>query len=185
MVAVGESAPVIARYQEIAMDRSTAVLEVSDRARPFPQLTRRVEFLTLEMESSPTRLVPPADDITLNVTVRGNESTEGFFFGLTVFRIDGTPVGSCWGPTIDPIRKGDVATFKLRLTEPQLAPGLYCFALGITTAKDIALYEDLDVVLDVLHFEVLSPPTHETGERRWAGSWGSVRFRPLAASRLE
>jgi lipopolysaccharide transport system ATP-binding protein len=184
VVAIGESAPVIARYQEIAMDRSTTVFDVTDEPRRFPELSRKVQFLTLEMENCPTRLVPADADITLRITVRGNDCTESFFFGLTVFRIDGTPVGSSWGLPIHSIRKGTVGTFRLTLHEPHLAPGLYYLGLGITQGKDVVCYEDLDVVLDLLHFEMLAPPVQDSARRKWVPSWGSVRFKRLLASRL-
>ena len=184
VVVVGESGPVMARYQEIAMDRTTTVSDVTEEPRRFPELSRKVQFLTLEMENCASRLIPADADITLRITVRGNECTENFFFGLTVSRIDGTPVGSSWGPPIHSIQKGAVGTFRLTLHEPLLAPGLYYLGLGITQGKDLVSYEDLDVVLDLLHFEILPPPVQDSARRRWVSSWGSVRFKRLLASRI-
>ncbi len=185
VVAVGESAPVIARYQHIGMDRCTTTYDVTKTPRLYRELSRKVEFLTLEMENCPTKLVPADGDITLRITVRGNDSTESFFFGLTVFRIDGTPVGSSWGLPIHSIQKGAVGTFRLTLHEPHLAPGLYYFGLGISRGKGRASYEDLDVVLDLLHFEMLAPTAQDSARGRWVPSWGSVRFERLLDSRLE
>jgi lipopolysaccharide transport system ATP-binding protein len=180
----GESSRIIARYQETAMDRSTTTLDVSNALRPFPELSRKVEFLTLEMENCPTRLVAADADIRLRLTVRGNESIESFFFGLTVFRLDGTPVGSSWGLPIDSIRKGEVSSFRLTLHQPRLAPGLYYLGLGVSRRMDPVTCEDLDVMLEVLHFETLAITNDGDARSRWVPSWGSVRFHGLEASRL-
>jgi len=105
LVADGEAAPIIARYQEMTMDRSTTTYDVSKAPRFSPELSRKVEFLTLEMENCPTKLVPAEADITLRISVRGNDSIEGLRFGLTVYRVDGTPVGSTWCAPVHSIRE--------------------------------------------------------------------------------
>jgi lipopolysaccharide transport system ATP-binding protein len=184
VVACGDSASVIARYQQLAMDGVNTILDVSSAPRAFPELSRTVEFLMLEIEDYATGLIPAEADITLKIRVRANDSAERFLFGLTVFRLDGTPVGSSWGSAFHSMEKGQVLCFGLTLHEPHLAPGLYNFALGISKCQDLDNSEDLDVVLDVLPFEVL-PPLDERGVRaRWARSWGSVRFKELTSTRL-
>src|SRR5579864_301763 len=184
VVASGDSASVIARYQQVAMDRSSGALDVSNAPRAFPGLSRKVEFLTLQMENCPTKLVPANADITLRITARGNDSVENFLFGLTVFRLDGTPVGSSWGSSFHSIARGETGSFGLALHQPHLAPGLYYLALGISKRQDQGTSEDLDVLLDVLQFEVLAPSDQDGAHARWATSWGSVRFMPLTATRL-
>ena len=184
VVANGETDRVLAQYQQAAMDRSTATYDVTKSPRLFPELSRKVEFLTLEMENCPTKLLPADADIMLRITVRGNESIEGFRFGLTVSRVDGTPVGSSWGSHIHSICKGEVGTFGLTLHKPHLAPGLYNLALGVSRRKDLVTNEDFDVVLEVLHFEMLPPHDQDGARAKWRSNWGSVRFQELTASRL-
>jgi len=179
VLAHGESSHIIARYQDVSMDRLTTIYDVAKTPRLLPELSRRVEFLTLEIENCNAKLIPWDADITLRIIARGNDSTENFFFGLTVFRIDGTPVGSAWGLPIHSIKKGAIGTFRLTLQKPHLAPGLYYFALGITRGKNLASDEDLDMVVDILHFEMLPPPDQDGTRARWVPSWGPVRFKEL------
>jgi len=184
VLAIGESASVIARYQQMAMDRSTTTLDVTRTPRLVPELSRKVEFLTLEMENCRARMVPADADLTLRITVRGNDCIESFRFGLTVFRLDGTPVGSSWGLPIHSIQKGEVGTFRLTLHQPHLAPGVYHLGLGTSRRRGPLSYEDFDVVLEVLHFEVLAPADHGDARATWIPNWGSVRFNKLLESRV-
>jgi lipopolysaccharide transport system ATP-binding protein len=184
VVASGESASVMARYQESALDSSAATSDVSKAFRPLPDLSRKVEFLTLEIEKCPARQVSADADLTLRITVRGNDFIESFRFGLTVFRLDGTPVGSSWGSPVHSIEKGALGTFRLTLRQPHLAPGVYYLGLGTSRRRGPVSYEDFDVILEVLHFEVLAPADHNDARAKWVPSWGSVRFNKLVESRV-
>ncbi len=180
VAAIGISPEIIARYQDVAMDRTTTTYDVASAPRRFPDLRREVEFLSLELENCPTKTVAAGTDIALKITVRGNERVENFRFSLTVFRIDGIPVGCCFGSPFLSIQKGEAATFRLTLHDPQLAPGLYYF--GLATGRDSPLA--YDIVLDVLHFEMLAPSAADGARANWIPSWGSIRFKEPEVIRL-
>jgi lipopolysaccharide transport system ATP-binding protein len=182
--ASGESAFVMAQYQQAALDPSGATSDVSKAFRPLPDLSRKVEFLTVEIENCPSRQVPTDADLALRIGVRGNDFIESFRFGLTVFRLDGTPVGSSWGGPIHSIQKGEIGIFRLTLHQPNLAPGVYYLGLGTSRRQSPVSYEDFDVVLEVLHFEVLAPADHIDASVKWVSTWGSVRFKKLLGSRV-
>lgn len=184
VAAIGASDPIIAQYQRIAVEASTTTSYVHKAYRPSAQSSRKVEFLAMDIENCLDRRLAADADLTLKITVRGNDSVESFRFGVTVFRLDGTPVGSSPGSPVHSIGKGDVATFRLILHQPRLAPGVYYLGLGAARDDGPANYEEFDVVLEVLHFEVVAPADHCDITARWAPSWGTVRFRKLLETRI-
>lgn len=166
----------ITEYLVGAMDRQTEVYNVEGAPRVVQDLNQQVEFLSLEFEGMPGKLVPADADLCLRMTVRGNRAVGSFRFSLTIYAVDGTPVGSCAGPQIHSIEEGEVAAFRLQLANPALAPGLYRFGLGVGTGNEREGIREYDIVEDVLHFEVL-PPAGQDGTRSlWERSWGSIRF---------
>jgi hypothetical protein len=145
----------------------------------------QVEFLTLELEGYPGKLVPSDADLCLRMTVRGNKSVSSFRFSLTIYGVDGTPVGSCFGPQIHSIQEGEVATYRLLLANPALAPGLYRFGLGVGTGNEREGFREFDIAEDVLHFEVLPPPGQDETKSEWERSWGTIRFREPVTTKCE
>jgi lipopolysaccharide transport system ATP-binding protein len=174
---IGPTQDAIADYLHVSMDRHTGVYNVEGLPRVVPELTMQVEFLTLELEGFPGKLVPAEADLCLRMTVRGNKAVNSFRFSLTIYAVDGTPVGSCAGPQIHSIEEGEVATYRLQLPHPSLAPGLYRFGLGVGTGNEREGYREFDIAEDVLHFEVVLPPGQDGTKSEWERSWGPIRFR--------
>jgi lipopolysaccharide transport system ATP-binding protein len=166
----------ITEYLVGAMDRQTEVYNVEGVPRVVHDLNKLVEFLSLEFEGRHGKLVPADSDICVRMTVRGNETVDSFRFSLTLHGVDGTPVGSCFGPQIHGIEQGEVATYRLKLPNPALAQGLYRFELGVGTGNEREGYREFDIVHDVLHFEVLPPPGNDGTMSAWDRSWGTIRF---------
>jgi lipopolysaccharide transport system ATP-binding protein len=139
------------------LDRNTQVYRMESVPRPVPDLSRIVEFLTLELEGFPGKLVPADADLCLRMTVRGSQAVDSFRFSLTIRAVDGTSVGSCAGPQIHAIQAGEVATFRLQLPNPALAPGIYSLELGVGTGNGREGFTEFDIATNVLHFEVMPP----------------------------
>ncbi|MGA7243273.1 MAG: Wzt carbohydrate-binding domain-containing protein, partial [Terracidiphilus sp.] len=140
---------------------------------------------TLELEGFPAKLVPADADLTLLMTVRGNQAVDNFCFNLTIYATDGTPVGSCSGSRVHSIQAGEIEKYRLQVPNPRLAPGCYWIDLGIATGNERTGFRQFDVVADVLHFEVLPPPGQNGTVSEWQQSWGMVRFRELLTARCE
>jgi lipopolysaccharide transport system ATP-binding protein len=174
---LGPSQQAIAAYLVGAMDRDTEVYNVEGIPRANPNLSMQIEFLRLELEGFPGKLVPADADLSLRMTIRGNQAVSSFHFSLTIYGVDGTPVGSCFGPSVHSIEQGEVATYRLELPNPSLAPGLYRFELGMGTGNEREGFREFDVAADVLHFEVLPPPGHDGTKSEWEPAWGIIRFR--------
>ncbi|MGD1155330.1 MAG: ABC transporter ATP-binding protein [Terriglobia bacterium] len=182
---IGPSQQAITEYLVGAMDRDTEVYNVEGLPRAVPGLSMQVEFLTLELEGFPGKLVPADTDLCLRMTVRGNRAVSSFRFFLTIYAVDGTPVGSCAGSQIHSIQEGEVAAYRLQLPNPALAPGLYRFALGVGTGDEREGFREFDVADDVLHFEVLPPPGQDGTKSEWERSWGNIRFHKPVTTRCD
>ena len=166
------------------MDSSTVVYDVEHTKRKLSDLSRYVEFLALELENHPTKLVPADAEIHLRITVRGNETVDRFRFSMTLFRIDGTPVGSLFTSDKNSLRKGEVATFRLELRNLDLAPGMYYCGLATGKGNHLEGHVDFDIILDVLHFEVMPPEGVDGTRAYWVPWWGAIRLEEPIVSRV-
>jgi hypothetical protein len=119
------------------------------------------------------------------MTVRGNRAVSSFSFYLGIRAVDGTAVGGCFGSQTHSIQEGEVATYRLQLPNPRLAPGRYRFALGVGTGNEREGFHLFDVVDGVLHFEVMPPPGHYGTMSEWERSWGTIRFQEPVTTRCD
>ena len=166
----------ITKYLVGAMNYTTPFYDMQGIPRVVPGLGMEIEFLTLELEGAPGKLVPADADLRLRMTVRANKTVRRFRFSLTIYCVDETPVGTCNGPQIHSIAEGETATYRLRLPNPSLAPGLYRFGLGVGTGNEREGFREFDIAENVLHFEVLPPPGQDGTKSEWERSWGAIRF---------
>ncbi len=180
----GSTGEAVEHYFTSAMDSSTVVYDVEHAPRKLSDLNRHVQFLALELENHPTKLVPSDADVHLRITVRGNETVEKFRFSMTLFRIDGTPVGSLFTSDSNSIRKAEVATFRFELKNLNLAPGMYYCGLATGRGNHLEGHVDFDIVLDVLHFEVMAPEGVDGTRGFWVPWWGSIRLAEPVVSRV-
>jgi lipopolysaccharide transport system ATP-binding protein len=176
LVDIGPSADVVTRYLQSALGEAAHIYDVGGAPRPDPTLRREVEFLRLELTSHPSGLIPADAEIDLLMTVRGNDPVDRFRLGLTIFRIDGTPVGAAFGPETLSIERGEVATFCMTVNDLRLAPGRYYCALSVGRGSHLRTRHEFDTVENVFHFETMAPEGDEGTRGIWSRRWGSVRF---------
>ena len=172
----GPTQQAIAEYLVGAVERETEVYNVEGVPRVVPELSMQIEFLRLELEGFPGKFVPADADLCVRMTVRANATVSSFRFSLTLHSVEGTPVGSCFGPQIHSIQQGAVATYRLQLASPGLAPGLYWFGLGVGTGNEQEGFGEFDIVTNVLPFEVLPLPGIDGTMSEWNRNWGIIRF---------
>jgi homopolymeric O-antigen transport system ATP-binding protein len=185
VAALGPTPEVLARYLRGQLDHSTTVYEVADAPRKWPDLRRQVEFIRLELEDHPTALIPSDADIHLRLTVRARQDVESFRFSITIFGADGAPVGNAFGPEVHSMRGGETATFRMTLTHLRLARGNYHCALAVGTGNHLRERVEFDIIVDVLHFEVLGPVRPDGVMSEWFSVWGPIRFDEPQVARIE
>jgi len=180
---IGDVQQAIGEYMTGGMVRSTEVYSVEAAARPNPSLRREVEFLTLELEGFPSKLIPADADLSLLIEIRGNHAVSDFSFNLTIRKVDGMPVGSCSAAQAHSIQAGEVARYRVLLPNPCLAPGSYVMDLGVAAGDERTGFREFDVIAEVLDFEVMAPPGENDTMSEWHESWGAIRFRRLLSTK--
>jgi lipopolysaccharide transport system ATP-binding protein len=184
LAAYGPSGEVIGQYLGAIRENKSNVYDVEHTPRKHRELRREVEFLRVELEDYPTRLVPADGDLRLRFTVRGNTDVDRFRFSITIWQLDGTPVGNVFGPEIHAIRKGEVATFRMELSDLQLARGFYYCSLATGQGNHLEQRTEFDIIVDVLNFEVMGPLGADGVMSEWLSVWGPIRFKQPEVLRI-
>ena len=121
----------------------------------------------------------PAEDFCFVVKVRALESIPKLRFSLTIFSIEGVPVGSGFSQERPGLRSGEIAEIDLTLQNPCLAPGEYYCAVAVGKGDHKTGHIDFDVVLETLTFEV-RPEEGDAGTMStWTPGWGPIVFGSL------
>ena len=184
ILTISDTNNAIEKYFSVSVDNSTNTCNAELLSRRFPDLPRQVEFLTLEIENYSTKIIPADRDIQIKITVRGNQSVDKFRFSMTLFRIDGTPVGSFFTDDKYSLQKGETATYSLVLKHLRLASGIYYCGLATGTGNHLEGHTDFDIVLDVLQFEIMPPEGIDGTQSFWTPSWGSIRLQEPIVTRV-
>jgi lipopolysaccharide transport system ATP-binding protein len=120
------------------------------------------------------------EDFSFLAKVRAFEDVPQFRVSLTISTIEGTPVGTCFGPERSGLKRGEDAELRITLKNPNLAPGRYSCDVAVGRGSHRTAMTDFDAVTDTLPFEVL-PQEGEAGTvAAWHRNWGSVVFSDLA-----
>ncbi|MFM6576503.1 MAG: Wzt carbohydrate-binding domain-containing protein, partial [Dolichospermum sp.] len=184
ILTIANTSTAVEKYLSSSIENSTHIYFVDSLPRSFPNLSLDVEFLIFELEDCPTKIIPADKDIYLKITVRGNQNVNKFRFSMTLFRIDGTPVGSFFTEDGQSLQKGEIATYRLVLRNLRLASGLYYCGLATGKGNHLEGHTDFDIVLDVLHFEIMPPDGIDGTQSFWSPSWGSIRLQEPMVSRI-
>ena len=103
---------------------------------------------------------------------------------MTIYRFDGTPIGSFFGPETHIVKKGEDATFRLELNDLRLAQGMYYCGLATGKGNHKEGHTDYDIIHNVLHFEIMAPEGIYGTRANWNSGWGDIRFPEPNISKL-
>ncbi|MFM6079111.1 MAG: ABC transporter ATP-binding protein, partial [Dolichospermum sp.] len=184
ILTIADTSTAVEKYLSSSIENSTHIYDVESLPRRFPNLSLEVEFLIFELEDCPTKMFSAEQDIFLKITVRCNQNVDKFRFSMTLFQIDGTPVGSFFTEEGRSLQQGEIATYRLVLKDLRLASGIYYCGLATGKGNHLEGHKDFDIVLDVLHFEVMPPEGVDGTQSFWSPSWGSIRLQEPIVTRV-
>lgn len=95
---------------------------------------------------------------------------------FTLYRGDGTAVGSTFSQQSLALDAGTETTIRVLLKDLRLAPGAYYFAMSVGTGNDSTGLSDFDSLTDILHFEIARSVLPNGGVATWKKGWGAIRF---------
>ena len=182
LIASGPSTDVIQQYLRKPVDTRVTVYELEDTPREAANLSRAVSIVRLALDRPSSRLLVN-EPLAILATVRGNKTVMPFAFTMVIHGADGLPVGTLFGPETHSIEQNELATFKIELSQLRLSPGRYHCRLGVIQNNGTSSQHNLDLVLDVLHFEV-TPPPGAAAVQDWRPGWGPIRFDEPAVERI-
>jgi lipopolysaccharide transport system ATP-binding protein len=180
----GKTEQAVQRYLNDASDAAACVYDVTAQPRKFPELSRAVEFVSLQFDECATNIFGADAPIPIRISARASATIESFRFSMTIHRLDGSPVGNFFGPPTLQLRKGEEAAFKLVLSDLRLAPGKYYCNAATGVGNNMTEEKDFDIVCDVLCFEVMPEEGDQGTRARWTPGWGSIRFLPPRVERV-
>jgi len=183
VAAHGPTTEVVERYLSSLQEAGRTVYDLTTARRPFRDLSRAVEFTRGELDGLKVPLLPIDRDLTLALTVHCNQGVDRFRFGLTIWRVDGSAVGTVFAQTTHTIQPGESATYRLQFPGLRLAPGMYSCALSLGIGDQLSERREYDYVRDVLHFQVIG--NNDMGiAGEWHATWGAVQFDLPTVSRV-
>ena len=181
----GSTAEASVRYLRGLEGESVATYNVENVRRPYPELSRDVEFIRLRLPGTANNAVKSDEDIRVIIRLRSRRYVHEFRLSFTIFEADGSPVGSGFSEASKKMAAGEVRDVELAIAKHNLAPGRY--HLGIATGKGDHLkgHTDFDILLDVCHFEVRPPEGDQGTISAWTSGWGAVRFENVRCCEVE
>ena len=124
------------------------------------------------------------ESLKFNVRLRANTDVSEFRLSATIFKLDGTPVGSWFSNTLPGLEKCSDVEYQVELAAHALAPGKYYVGIATGRGDYRTGHIDYDIILQVLHFEV-RPPEGELGMvGHWATGWGAIIFKTPVITRM-
>jgi lipopolysaccharide transport system ATP-binding protein len=174
---LGDTSRVIDKYLSSSIDYLTKVYDVSDCRRCQTNLSMQVKFLKLEIDNYFNKQIPADSPINLKIKVICNKSISKFRFSLTIYTINGTPVGSLFTQEKYSLQTGEIATFIIGLDSLNLSSGMYYIGIATGKGNHLSGHSDFDIVSDVLHFEIIPPEGIDGTKSYWYSGWGNIRFR--------
>lgn len=181
VAAAGPTPDVIAAYLKHASAGGAVVAHVSRFPRRFAGLSEKVRIETVAFDQKTTNIFAADEPLELKVVVRGQGESTSFRISLTIFRIDGSPVGSVFSDERFAVEAGGETAAHLCLRDLRLAEGHYHFGIATGKGDHTTGHVDYDIVLDVLPFEVMGEQGANGTKAFWTPAWGPIRFpRPAA-----
>lgn len=125
------------------------------------------------------------ENFCFSLKIRTRHRTLVTRVSMTVFTIDGMPVGSCFSDEIVKLDNGVEFDVEVCLSNPRLAPGVYYCGVAIGKGSHRSKHVDYDIVIETLRFEVCAEPGQETAISNWCHQWGRINFGNLSLRKLE
>ena len=168
----GETADAVSNYLSTSEIDSKVIYEVEKLPRRAVgnQSARLIEFRF--MKANP--IFDVAEDIKFVARVRANDNLEVIRFGMTIYSVSGSPIGSCFGPPFHKMQGGEECEFEITIPNPRLAPGSYSCGVAIGKGDNTTGYINYDVVHDILCFDVRPEEGIDGTLACWGQSWGNI-----------
>jgi len=118
-------------------------------------------------------------DFEVCVRLTTKEQLDTVFFDITFFNLEGESAGTSFSASPVSLKAGQNGEIKLQIPHLRLAPGRYYCDVAVLKGNWLQNLTLHDVVLGILHFEVLSPKTSHDTPATWHPCWGDVAINDM------
>ena len=183
----GSSADAVNAYVSSAINfNSSNFIEITKEHKNSGVFSE-VEVLSLELlEGFQYNQYATNDDITIEMTLRGNQNIEGFRVAMGIYTIQEDGVASHFTQPKFSIQKDQVKKIRLKISHHQLAKGQYYFNFAIGKGNEVTGVREYDIVMKTLFFEIAyTDKDHAKGIVMWdRQGWGSVNFQSVEVNEI-
>jgi lipopolysaccharide transport system ATP-binding protein len=177
---LGPPAEVLEAYRSLSHTATTRT-DVATARRYDPGLGRRVRIVAarpLTERGTFTR----DEGLTYAVTLLADEPLDGLVFSMSIHTAAGAKLGSTFAHPPQRVESGVETEFEIHVPDLPLAPGSY--VLGVAVGLGDATGNFLDVVGDLMQFDVTAASRPDGSVEAWDDSWGTIAFPSARAERL-
>lgn len=185
LVASGPTSEVVRTYLDSAMQAAPATLDANTLPRRNPEHGTRARITALNLPGLPEHVLHPEASLPVQVTLQAAETLDRLQIRVTIYWLGGREAGTALSSPLPPLAAGDDATFNLQLADLQLAPGRYQCVVAILRGGGPGGVAELDVVRDVLPFDVAHALGDNDPAPPWRMDWGPVRFSTPEVTRID
>ena len=178
---IGETNAAVQHYSSQSQTEEL-VYEVEHKKRIWTG-SQEVKLVSLAFDGK-SAIFAHEHTIAFIATLRAKSLLPPCRISLTVFRADGTAVGSCFGEDVIALNAGGLTESLIRLKGIALAPGHYYMGVAVGRGNHLEGHLDYDVVMDVLRFEVQAPIGSESQLATWSHGWGPIIFPTIETVKL-
>lgn len=180
----GSSADAVNAYVSSAINfNSSNFIEITKEHKNSGVFSE-VEVLSLELlEGFQYNQYATNDDITVEMTLRGNQDIEDFRIAVGIYTIQEEGVASHFTQPKFSIQKDQRKKIRLKITHHQLAKGQYYFNFALGKGNEVTGVREYDIVMKTLFFEIAyTDIDHSKGIVMWdKQGWGSINLQSIEA----
>ena len=173
----GDTERAVEQFARSIGNGSTVFFPVETLPRKY-RGTAAMRFVSFHFDR-PMPIFQPGEDFRFTAKVRADEAVPRIRFSLTIFTLDGAPVGTCFGEERPGLHRGQEMDFEISIQRPRLAPGRYCCGVSVGKGDNRVGMVDFDTVLDTLGFEVRAEEGDGGTVAEWLHRWGPIVLPPL------
>jgi lipopolysaccharide transport system ATP-binding protein len=172
----GPTEAAVTRYLNQSRELASTTYDVRNTPRRYPELRRQVEFVSLEVGGGTAKLIGAREPIVVNLQLHANQDAKDWRVCFIITRVDGSPVGTGFGPCIHSASKGQDITLEMIIADHHLAAGMYYLDLAVGWGNPLEGHKDFDVVTEVCYFEVMPVEGVDGSRAGWTPGWGSIHY---------
>ncbi|OWV00776.1 ABC transporter ATP-binding protein [Fibrobacter sp. UWR2] len=136
--------------------------------------TKDVQFFSIEFAKKSNEFASD-EPIEFVFTVYANKTVNECRINLTVFSIDGFPIGSVSNTQTFKIKEGETKKISLTLCDHFLAKGLYDVSFATGIGNFLTCQRDFDIVPHVIAFAISQlSASRQEDVAQWNRGWGNI-----------